>query len=95
MTYQDPRFSWDGLNHELLGRALPVWTQAGYAVRVSAVGYGVALRLALTTINGDTAGWVVTSCEELNVLVRGLIAEGWEASVQKRLERPSGRGRRR
>lgn len=63
----------------------------GLAVRVSAVGYGRALRLSVTDNRGWSYGWTVGAYEELQALLAGLLAPGAEEYVLKRLEKPQRR----
>lgn len=88
-------FDWAGCTGEaILGAARSAFAE-GYAVRLSPVGYGAAMRVTYGLVNGDTAGWTVTSGAELERLLSGLQAPGWQEHVKRRLTPPSGRSRRR
>jgi hypothetical protein len=73
---------------EVYGRTSGDLLAMGLAVRVSAVGYGRALRLAVTDNRGWSLGWTVGSSEELQALLRGLLAPGAQAYVERNLEKP-------
>lgn len=82
------RFVWGGADGaELLG-VLEVVLDAGLAVRVSLVGYGMAVRLSLTDGRGWSTGWTLGSGAELRSLLQGLLAPGGLDYVRRRLEKP-------
>lgn len=92
-------------SHEMGPAAAPEWLHGadsfsdacgallamGLAVRVSAVGYGRALRLGVTDNRGWAAGWTLGSGDELQGLIRGLLAPGAQEYIERQLERPKGR----
>ena len=73
-------------------RGLAVVLEAELAVRLSVVGYGHAIRVALTDKRGWSCGWTVATPEELHSLWRGLCAPGGLDYVARLLEKPK-RGR--
>jgi len=58
------------------------------AVRVSSVGYGRALRFAVTDRRGWSCGWTVGAHEELLSLCHGLLADGAREFIERALEKP-------
>lgn len=79
------------LDEAEFGRVCGALLAMGFAVRVSAVGYGRALRLGVTDSRGWATGWTVGSLSEMQGLCRGLLAEGAQAYVERSLEKPRAR----
>ena len=73
------------------GRASAALLAMGYAVRVSCVGYGRALRLAVTDGRGWSTGWTLGSHGEVQGVCAGLLAPGAHEYIERRLEKPQRR----